>query len=248
MATCGIDWAQDHHDVAIVDAGGGWSPNGASPSRSLDSPNWPPCWPMPVTTQRTRSRSRSRLRAACWSPCCGRAVDRSTRSTRCRWPATGNDLDFGQESDHADAVTLANILRTDRPASSIARRHRTGAIDHRARPGAPGRHLAAYPGRQRTAIAAAGILPRFPARFADRPAESPHPKPERCCHRPHPGQGGAASKPQIAAALRRAGRQRGLTTLAATLHQQLRLPQLRHPARSKSFRHSSTRRAGHPGR
>ena len=47
---------------------------------------------------------------------------------------------------------------------------------------------------------------------------------------PTPAKAARLSKPQITAALRRAGRQRGLTKLAATIHQQLRLPQLRHPA------------------
>jgi Transposase IS116/IS110/IS902 family len=37
------------------------------------------------------------------------------------------------------------------------------------------------------------------------------------------------TKPQILAALRRAGRQRGLTTYTAALQQRLRSPQLRHP-------------------
>ena len=46
---------------------------------------------------------------------------------------------------------------------------------------------------------------------------------------PTPAKAARLSPPQIVAALRRAGRQR-LTRLAATLHQQLRLPQLRHPA------------------
>jgi len=47
---------------------------------------------------------------------------------------------------------------------------------------------------------------------------------------PTPAKAARLSQPQIVAALRRAGRQRGLTTRAATIQQQLRLPQLRHPA------------------
>jgi hypothetical protein len=46
---------------------------------------------------------------------------------------------------------------------------------------------------------------------------------------PTPAKAARLSQPQIVAALRRAGRQHGLTTRAATI-QQLRLPQLRHPA------------------
>jgi transposase len=88
----------------------------------------------------------------------------------------------GNKSDHADAVTLANIVRTD------ADRHRPLSVDT---------ELA-----QSITVLAIAPTPATAARL---------------------------SKPQIVAALRRAGRQRGLTTLAATIQQQLRLPQLRQP-------------------
>jgi hypothetical protein len=63
-----------------------------------------------------------------------------------------------------------------------------------------------------------------------------------------PAKAARLTKPQIAAALRRAGRHRGLTTLAATIHQQLRLPQLRHPTLVEDARRPSPRRAGDPRR
>ena len=103
-------------------------------------------------------------------------------------PLPGADVDVGQEvrprrCRHAGQ----HPAYRRRPASSAARRHRTGAIDHRAGPGASGRHLAAHPRRQRTAVAAAGVLPGFPA-YLRRPPRRNHrtPKPARCWPSPPP--------------------------------------------------------------
>jgi hypothetical protein len=138
----------------------------------------------------------------------------------------------GKKSDHADAVTLANILRTD------ADEHRRLAADTELAqsitvlaPCPPGRHLAADPGRQRTAVAAAAIFSGFPARLRRAPRRNQRTRSRAVLAiAPTPAKAARLSKRQIAAALRRSGRQRGLTTLAATIRQQLRLPQPRHPA------------------
>jgi hypothetical protein len=72
--------------------------------------------------------------------------------------------------------------------------------------------------------------PGFLHAFADRPGGITAPEARTVLAvAPTPAKAARLSQPQIVAALRRAGRQR-LTRLAATLHQQLRLPQLRHPA------------------
>ena len=49
----------------------------------------------------------------------------------------------GKKSDHTDAVTLDNILRTDADQHRRLPADTNGAIDHRARTCPPGRHLAA---------------------------------------------------------------------------------------------------------
>ena len=163
----------------------------------------------------------------------------------------------GKKSDHADAVTLANILRTD-------------ADQHRRLPPTPNwrNRSPCPPGRIRTPPGGApapathcgrccGSITRvscIPSPTA--PAESPHPKPARCWPSPPtPAKAARLSQPQIVAALRRAGRQRGLTTPAVTIHQQLRLPQLdlnpliaqlycdRRPLRLAHTRHRSDHRA-----
>jgi transposase len=71
-------------------------------------------------------------------------------------------------------------------------------------------------------------FPGFLHAFAERPGGISAPEARAVLAiAPTPAKAARLSKPQIAAA--RAGRQRGLTALADTIHQQLRLPQLRHP-------------------
>ena len=73
--------------------------------------------------------------------------------------------------------------------------------------------------------------PGFLHTFADRPGGITAPQARAVLAiAPTPAKAARLSQPQIVAALRRAGRQRGLTTLAVTIQQQLRLPQLRQPA------------------
>lgn len=66
--------------------------------------------------------------------------------------------------------------------------------------------------------------------FADRPGAINSPEARAVLAiAPTPGNAARLTKPQIVAALRRAGRHRGLASLAATIQQQLRRPQLYHP-------------------
>ncbi len=87
---CGIDWAEDHHDIALVDRDGqtaGPPPDQRRRGRARRS-----CWncsPSTATPPMTRSRWRSRPPAGCLSHACAPPAARSTPSTRWRWPATG---------------------------------------------------------------------------------------------------------------------------------------------------------------
>ena len=72
---CGIDWAEDHHDIALVDAGGSCWPGAASATTRPGSPRCWTCSPSPATAPKTRSRWRSRPRAGCWSPACAPPAD-----------------------------------------------------------------------------------------------------------------------------------------------------------------------------
>ena len=233
MVTCGIDWAQDHHDIALVDAGGrlvarrripesvaGFAELTAMLADAGDDPEDP----IPVAIETPRGLLVAVLRAT------GRPIYPINPMSVARYRERTSMS--GKKSDHADAVTLANILRTDAdqhrrlPADTelaqsitvLARAHQD-ATWWRTRAGNELRSLL----RQ--------YFPGFLHAFAERPGGITALEARAVLAiAPTPAKAARLSKPQITAALRRAGRQRGLTTLAATIHQQLRLPQLRHPA------------------
>ena len=85
---CGIDWASDHHDVAVVDGDGKLSAGPASPTTRRACSSCSTCWPSTATASKSRSRWRSRPLADCWSPACAPPAAPSTRSTRWPPPAT----------------------------------------------------------------------------------------------------------------------------------------------------------------
>ncbi len=111
MVTCGIDWAQDHHDIALVDSEGrlvakrripesvaGFTELTAMLAEAGDDPKDP----IPVAIETPRGSLVAALRASgrpIYPMSVARYRERSSMS--------------GKKSDHGDAVTLANILRTD---------------------------------------------------------------------------------------------------------------------------------------
>ncbi|KDO95182.1 transposase IS117, partial [Mycobacterium avium subsp. hominissuis 100] len=228
MVTCGIDWAQDHHDVALVDADGrlvarrripesvaGFAELTAMLADADDDPEDP----IPVAIETPRGLLVAVLRAS------GRPIYPINPMSVARYRERTSMS--GKKSDHGDAVTLANILRTDidqhrrLPADTelaqsitvLARAHQD-ATWRRNRAGNELRSLLRE------------YFPGFLHAFADRPGGITAPEARAVLAiAATPAKAARLSKPQITAALRRAGRQRGLTTLAATIHQQLRLPQ-----------------------
>lgn len=233
MVTCGIDWAEDHHDIALVDADGrlvakrripesvaGFTELTAMLADAGDDPEDP----IPVAIETPRGLLVAVLRAT------GRPIYPINPMSVARYRERTSMS--GKKSDHADAVTLANILRTDvdrhrrLPADTelaqsitvLARAHQD-ATWRRTRAGNELRSLLRE------------YFPGFLHAFAERPGGITAPEARTVLAiAPTPAKAARLSKPQIEAALRRAGRQRGLTTLAATIQHQLRLPQLRHPA------------------
>ena len=137
----------------------------------------------------------------------------------------------GKKSDHGDAVTLANILRTD------ADQHRRLPADTELAQSITvlaRAHQDATWRRTRASNELRSLLreyfPGFPHTFADRPGAISSPEARAVLAiAPTPAKAARLTKPQIVAALRRAGRHRGLTALADTIQQHLRTPQLRHP-------------------
>src|ERR1017187_8129464 len=111
---CGIDWAEDHHDIALVDEGGQVlarqrvSDDAAGLARLLEllaQHGDTPDDPVPVAIETPRG-----LLVACL-----RATGRSVCSINPMAVARYRDRHSiaGRKSDHGDAVVLANILRTD---------------------------------------------------------------------------------------------------------------------------------------
>ena len=233
IATCGIDWAQDHHDIAIVDSDGRLLAKRRIPesvagfteltdllAEAGDNPDDP----IPVAIETPRGLLVATLRAT------GRPVYPINPMSVARYRERTSMS--GKKSDHGDAVTLANILRTDidqhRRLPADTELAQSITVLARAHQDATWR-------RTRASNELRSLLreyfPGFLHTFADRPGAISSPEARAVLAvAPTPAKAARLTKPQIVAALRRAGRHRGLTALAATLQQQLRIPQLRHPA------------------
>jgi transposase len=229
--TCGIDWAERHHDVALVDERGQLvakrrisddAKGFAMLTELLADAGDNEDNPIPIAIETPRGLLVAALRAT------GRGVyainPMAVARYRERWTVAR------AKSDHADAMVLANILRTDRhahrplPADSelaqaiavLARAHqdatwrRTKAVQElRA-------HLRQYyPGFLET-FTAAGVT-----NLASADARA------LLAIAPTPAAGVKLTQARIAAALRRGGRQRNIDRLADELLQALRRPQLR---------------------
>ncbi len=227
---CGIDWSERHHDVALVDEDGqlvakkriGDTAEGFAQLLELladagDSPQAP----IPVAIETPRGllvaalRGTSRPVFAINPMAVARYRERASQSRK--------------KSDHADAMVLANILRTDAHAhrrlpadTDLAR---AVAVLARAQQDATWRRTRAsnelrsllreyFPAFLDTFANRAGFLMSVEARTVLALA-------------PTPAAAAKLSKARLAAALRRAGRQRGADNLAAELHTAFRLPQMR---------------------
>lgn len=230
---CGVDWAEGHHDVAIVDSEGklvskkriGDDPAGFGELTQLLADAGDTAEdPIPVAIETPRGLMVAALRAA------RRPVFAINPMAVARYRERHSVA--RAKSDHADAVTLANILRVDahlhralpadsEPARAIAvlARAQQDAVWRRTRAGNELRSLLReyYPAFLHTFAARSGTnLARPEARAVLAIA-------------PTPALGAKLTRARVAAALRRAGRRRGVEALAAEIVEGLRSPQLRHP-------------------
>ncbi|MFI2041427.1 IS110 family transposase [Streptomyces bottropensis] len=227
---CGIDWASDHHDVALVSGDGtllarariGDDAPGLQQLLDLlaahgDTPEDP----IPVAIETSRG-----LLVACL-----RATERPVYAINPMAAARYRDRYSvaRKKSDHLDAMVLANILRTDAAAhrtlprdselakaTAVLARAQQDAVWDRTQAGNKLRsHLHSYfPGF----LAAAG-----------------HHR-EGLCHpiartllaaAPTPARAARLTRAQLRALAKKAGRQRGIEAEADRLHTALRLPQMR---------------------
>jgi transposase len=230
-AFCGIDWAEDHHDIAVVDRDGGLlarariSDDAAGLARLLellaghgDSAGDP----IPVAIETPRGLLVACLRA-------GRDVYPVNPMAVARYRDRHSVA--GRKSDHGDAVVLANILRTDlhahRPLPADSELAQAIAVLARAQQDAVWDRVAAhnklrshlreyYPGFLAAFAAAKGGITRPEARAILAAA-------------PAPGDAAKLTPAQLRALLRKAGRSRGIDAEAQRLREAFRAGQMRQP-------------------
>ena len=230
---CGIDWAEGHHDVAIVGSDGklmakkrisddpaGFTALTVMLADAGDGPEDP----IPVAIETPRGLLVAALRAT------GRPVFAINPMAVARYRERSSVA--RAKSDHADAMTLANILRVD------AHVHRTLPADSelaqaiavlaRAQQDAVWRRSKAT-NELRSALRE--CYPAFLDTFAGKSATNLA-KPEAraiLAIAPTPAHAAKLNKARVAAALRKAGRKRSIDELAANIVKRLRTPQLRQP-------------------
>jgi transposase len=227
---CGIDWAEGHHDVALADSGGAIvarlrvSDDAAGLGRLLEllaGHGDTGEDPVPVAIETPRGLLVAALRAT------GRPVyvinPMSVARYRDRYSTAG------AKSDKLDAAVLANILRTDRhahrplPADSelaqavavLARAQQDAVWDRVAAQNKLRSHLREY-------------YPAFLAAFAGKEDGIARPDARAVlAAAPTPADAARLTLAQWRAALRRAGRQRGIDAEAGRLRACFRQEQLR---------------------
>ena len=235
---CGIDWAEGHHDIALVDDEGklvgkrrinesveGFAELVAMFAELGDSVEAL----IPVAIETPRGLLVAALRAA------GRPIYPINPLAVARYRE--RTAVSGKKSDHIDAMALANILRTDahlhrmlpddsdlaRSVTVLARAHqdavwrRTKVVQElraRLREYYPG-FLTAFG----TGSGAGSGLSTTQLASADARAV--------LAIGPTPATGSKLSKARVETALRRGGRQRRIATVATTVLAALRIPQLR---------------------
>jgi transposase len=229
--TCGIDWAGDHHDVAVADEEGrklaklriSDDPAGLAGLLGLlaehgDTPEAP----IPIAIETSRGLLVAMLRAT------GRPIHAINPMAVARYRDRHSVA--RKKSDDFDALTLANILRTDAaahrvlPADSelaqaiavLARAQQDAVWDRNQAGNKLRSHLREY-------------YPGFLAAFdgADK-FTSPVAR-TILAAAPTPAAASALTRARLRALLRKAGRSRGIDAEAMRLHAAFTVPQMRQP-------------------
>ncbi|MEV8504590.1 IS110 family transposase [Actinoplanes sp. NPDC051475] len=227
---CGIDWAERHHDVALVDGEGklvakrriadtadGFAQLTTLLAEAGDSRDDP----IPVAIETPRGLLVAALRET------GRAIYAINPMAVARYRE--RHTVSRSKSDHADAMVLANILRTDahahRPLPADSELARAVAVLARAAQDAVWRRTKAL---QELRSLLREYYPGFLTTFS-RGGVTNLASPEArqiLALAPTPAAGGKLTAVRIATGLRRAGRQRRVATLAEEIREGLRIPQM----------------------
>ena len=229
---CGIDWAEDHHDIALIHRDGQLlarrriSDDAAGLALLLgllaehgDSPDDP----VPVAIETPRGLLVACLRAA------GRKVYSINPMAVARYRDRHSIA--GRKSDHGDAVVLAGILRTDmhahRPLPADSELAQAIAVLARAQQDAVWQRTCAH-NKLRSHLRE--YYPAFLAAFADARGGIMRPEARAIlATAPDPATAARLTLSQLRALLRKAGRSRGIDTEATRLREAFRAPQMRQP-------------------
>jgi hypothetical protein len=231
---CGIDWAEDHHDIALVDRDGrllarqriGDDAAGLTRLLALLAEHGDHVDdPIPVAIETPRGLLTACLRAT------GRRVYPINPMAVARYRDRHSVA--GRKSDHGDAVVLANILRTDahahRPLPADSELVQAIAVLARAQQDAVWTRTTAH-NKLRSHLRE--YYPGFLEAFAD--ARGGITRPEArviLAAAPDPATAAKLTLGQLQALLKRAGRTRGIAAEAARLRDALRSPQMRQTSR-----------------
>jgi transposase len=227
---CGIDWAEDHHDISLADRDGqlmarrrisddaaGLAGLLALLSEHGDTPEDP----IPVAIETPRGLLVACLRAT------GRPVYPINPMSVARYRDRHSVA--GRKSDHGDSFVLANVLRTDLhahrplPADSelaqaiavLARAQQDAVWDRTTAHNKLRSHLREYyPGFLAAFASASGGIMRPEARTILAAA-------------PTPADAARLTLTQLRGLLKKAGRTRGIDTEATRLREAFRVPQMR---------------------
>jgi transposase len=226
---CGIDWAEDHHDIALVNRDGQLlarrriSDDAAGLAQLLqllaehgDSAENP----VPVAIETPRGLLTACLRAA------GRQVYPVNPMAVARYRDRHSVA--GRKSDHGDAVVLANVLRTDahahRPLPADTELAQAIAVLARAQQDAVWARTAAH-NKLRSHLRE--YYPGFLAAFAGARGGITRPEARAIlAAAPTPAAAATLTLTQLRALLRKAGRRRGIDPEATRLREALRAPQM----------------------
>jgi transposase len=227
---CGIDWSEDHHDVALADRDGKLlahrrisdDPAGLAALLALLAEHGDSADDLiPVAIETPRGLLVACLRAT------GRPVYPVNPMAVARYRDRHSVA--GKKSDHGDSVVLAHVLRTDMdmhrplPADSelaqaiavLARAQQDAVWDRTCAHNKLRSHLREYfPGFLAAFAAARGGITRPEARTVLAAA-------------PTPAAAAALTLTQLRALLKKAGRTRGIDTEAIRLRDAFRIPQMR---------------------
>jgi transposase len=227
---CGIDWAEDHHDIAVVDRDGRLlarrriSDDAAGLAQLLgllaehgDTPEAP----IPVAIETPRGLLVACLRAT------GRQVYPINPMSVARYRDRHSVA--GRKSDHGDSVVLAGVLRTDmhahRPLPADTELAQAIAVLARAQQDAVWDRTTAH-NRLRSHLRE--YFPAFLAAFADARGGITRPEARAVlAAAPTPADAAKLTVTQLRGIMKKAGRSRGLDTEAARLREAFRASQMR---------------------